>query len=63
LARWIPGLVQLNGPERPPGVFVEAIENLTVYANGRRAVLSVRMPEDKLRSLTEKWKARQEAGR
>ena len=58
LARWIPAFLQLKGPENFPGVLVETMENFTVYASGRRAVLSFRIPEDKVRALVEKWKHR-----
>jgi len=52
LARWLPGILQLEQPNtHSPTILVDAIEDLNIYADGTRVTISLRIPEDKARSL------------
>ena len=52
LARWLPGILQLEQPySHSPAILVDAIEDLNIYADGTRVTISLRIPEDKARSL------------
>jgi hypothetical protein len=52
LGRWLPGILQLERPySHSPAILVDAIEDLNIYAAGTRVTISLRIPEDKARSL------------
>jgi hypothetical protein len=52
LARWLPGILQLKQPySHSPAILVDAIEDLIIYAEGTRVTISLRIPEDRARSL------------
>lgn len=52
LARWLPGMLQLEQPHsHSPAILADAIEDLNIYADGTRVTISLRIPEDKARSL------------
>jgi len=52
LARWLPGILQLEHPSHhSTAILVDAIEDLKIYASGRRVTISWRIPEDKARRL------------
>ena len=52
LARWLPGILQLEQPNsHSPAILVDAMEDLNIYADGTRVTISLRIPEDKARSL------------
>jgi hypothetical protein len=59
LARWLPGMLQLQ-PTYPGSLalLVDAIEDLRIYADGTRLTISLRIPEDKARSLLDAQKSR-----
>jgi len=59
LARWLPGILQVQGSDSPVSVLVDAVENFTVHADGQRASISLWIPEEKARALIEARKARQ----
>jgi hypothetical protein len=53
LARWVPGILQLQPPYSPTGMLVNAMEDFTVHFAGQRVSISLRIPEEKARSLIE----------
>jgi len=53
LARWVPGILQLQPPYSPTGRLVKAMEDFTVHVEGQRVSISLRIPEEKARSLIE----------
>jgi len=58
LARWLPGLLQLDPGYNSPGELVDAIEDFTVHADGKRVSLSLRIPEEKVHAIIEARKPR-----
>jgi hypothetical protein len=53
LARWLPGILQLQPDNSSTGILADAIEDFTVQVQGQRVSLSLRIPEEKARSLSE----------
>jgi hypothetical protein len=53
LARWLPGILQLQSSDALTAALVDAMEDFTVYTEGRRTSISLRIPEDKAQKLAE----------
>jgi hypothetical protein len=63
LARWLPGILQLQEPYSYRGFLVDTIEDFTAHADGQRARISLRMPDDKVQAGIEAWASRAKAER
>ena len=61
IARWLPGMLQLQRPYDSPGLLVDAIEDVTFHAEGQRAYVSLRIPNNKVEALFEARKLREKA--
>ena len=54
LGRWLPAFVQMMPPNRPMARLSELAENFSIRQEGRSAVVSFRLSEQRMRALLEK---------